>query len=197
MQNFSEDLRYSYDLTPDSVVIDLGCYEGTFAAKIHEKYGCRVFAFEPVPEFFERCRDRFNGHHPKVMVLNLAVGGESGEVEGRINGDESGLYADRGEPWKARMITMREALKLIGEQKVDLLKINTEGSEYALLEDMAREGILSKFKNLQTQWHSVVPDYQRRYDALQSRLALTHHLTFDHGHLDHGWVWQSWRLNGL
>ncbi len=192
MKPFHEDDRYDYPLTPDSVVMDLGCYEGTFAAKIHEKYGCRVFAFEPVPAFFDRCRARFNGHVPKVIVLNLAVGGDNGEVEGRIKGDMSGQFADQGEQWTARMIDMLQAMELIGATKVDLLKINIEGGEFALLENMVLTKLAPAFGNIQVQWHSVVPNYQARYDALQAELAKTHHLTFDAG-----WVWQNWRLNGL
>ncbi len=190
MKPFHEDDRYDYPLTPDSVVLDLGCYEGTFAAKIHEKYGCQVFAFEPVTPFFERCRDRFNGHHPKVIVLNLAVGGKEGEVEGRIKGDMSGLYADQGEPWKAKMVTMRQALQFVGPRVVALLKINIEGGEFDLLEDMVRDDLMKNFDNIQVQWHAVVPNAIERYKDLQGELSKTHHLTFDAG-----WIWQNWRLN--
>lgn len=190
MENFTEDLRYTYpDLTPDSVVIDLGCYEGTFAAKIHEKYGCRVFAFEPVPEFFARCVERFNGHFPKITVLNLALGAEDGEVTGKIKGDMSGLYADNGEPWKCRMIRGVGMFSLLNLDEVDLIKINIEGGEFDLLDDLIDSHVLHRFRNIQCQWHDVVPGAQARYDARQADLAETHALTFDHG-----WVWQNWRL---
>jgi FkbM family methyltransferase len=192
MKPFHEDDRYDYPLTPDSVVIDLGCYEGTFAAKIHEKYGCRVFAFEPVPSFFDRCAQRFNGHTPKVLVLNLAVGGEDGEVEGRIKGDMSGLFADQGEPWKSRMIRGVGMFALLDLDEVDLLKINIEGGEFDLLEDLIESAVLHRFRNIQVQWHDVVPDAITRYKNLQGSLSESHHLTFDHG-----WVWQNWRRNDL
>lgn len=192
MKPFHEDDRYDYPLTPDSVVIDLGCYEGTFAAKIHEKYGAKVFAFEPVPQFFERCFNRFQGKDAKIIVFNFAVGGEAGVVDGKVKGDMSGQFADQGEPWSAKMVTMKHALEMIGASKVDLLKINIEGGEFSLLEDMLLTGLLPSFDNIQVQWHSVVPNYQERFDALQGELAKTHFLTFNAG-----WVWQNWRRNGV
>lgn len=189
MNPFHEDDRYNYPLTPASVVMDLGCYEGTFAAKIHEKFGCRVFAFEPVPEFFDRCAKRFNGHTPRVTVLNLAVGDQDGGVSGKIKGDMSGMFAQEGEPWEARMVPIDQAMKLTGESTIDLLKINIEGGEFALLEDAYNRGLLVHFRNIQVQWHDVVPRAEARFQRLQAVLAETHELTFDHG-----WVWQNWHL---
>jgi FkbM family methyltransferase len=188
MKPFEESDRYEYPLTPESVVIDLGCYRGDFAAQIHEKYGCRVFSFEPVAPFFDRCSERFKGH-PKITVMNLAVGGENREVEGRIKGDMSGLFAGDGEPWKCRMIRGVGIFSLLNIDEVDLVKINIEGGEFDLLDDLVDSHVLHRFRNIQVQWHDVVPDARTRFEALQADLAETHHLTFDHG-----WVWQSWRL---
>ena len=190
MKPFTEDLRYEYsDLTPESVVIDLGCYEADFAVKIHGKYGCWVYAFEPVPHFFERCYNHVHGKYPKIKVYNFAVSNGTGPVMGIVHGDMSGLYAQDGSSFSANMITMDEALEIIEEQEISLAKINIEGSEFPLLEDMVKKGLIPKFKNLQIQWHGVVPNAQERYDALQAELAKTHEKTFDHG-----WIWQNWHL---
>lgn len=183
---FLESDRYDYQLTTNSVVIDCGAYKGYFAAAIASRYGCRVFCFEPVPEFFEACYRRLGTHPGKV--LNYAVGGENGTVEGGVSEDSSGLFSASTSRWSAGMITMDVALAKVGVDYVDLLKINIEGSEFALLEDMAKKNLIGHFKDIQVQFHPVVQDAQARYDALQKILAKTHHLT-----LYAGWQWQSWR----
>lgn len=189
MSDFSEDLRYAYPLNADSVVVDLGCFEGTFAAKIHEMYGCRVFSFEPVPSFYDRCFLRF-ARNSKIVVMNLAVGNRDGEVTGCIRGDSSGIFAKDGEEWKARMVPMSTVMQMLGLKKVDLLKINVEGSEFDILENLTAQPLIGLIENIQVQWHDVVPNAIERYKDLQAALSKTHHLTFDHG-----WVWQNWKIN--
>jgi len=41
-------LRLSYDLGPESVVLDCGAYLGNFTAEIVDRYQCEVFCFEQI-----------------------------------------------------------------------------------------------------------------------------------------------------
>ena len=60
-----EKLRYNYPLLNEkSVIFDLGGYVGDFAYQINKKYGCKVFLFEPHPEFYKQCVKRF-AHNKK------------------------------------------------------------------------------------------------------------------------------------
>lgn len=191
MPEFREEDRLDYELTPDSVVVDLGCFKGDFTSAIHDKYKCRVFAFEPVAHFFADCLSRFKPKNSNVRVLNYAVGGENGVVNGFERADSSGVFATDGiGKWSAGMITMDVALGLIGVAGADLLKINIEGSEFPLLEDMVRKDLVRNFSNILVQFHDVVPDAANRYEVLQNELYKTHHLT-----LYSGWSWQNWMRN--
>ena len=38
MEQFKEEKRYEYALTQDSIVFDIGGYEGRFASTIYNKY---------------------------------------------------------------------------------------------------------------------------------------------------------------
>lgn len=182
--------RFTHDLTSASVVVDLGGYYGDFTAAIHEKYGCRVFCFEPVAHFFGHCQRRFR-HASAARVLNYAIGGENGTVKGVERADSSGLYATDGcGRWEAGMITMDVALEKIGEFGADLLAVNIEGSEFPLLEDMAKKDLVRRFKSILIQWHDCAPDAVNRYEVLQQILRKTHHLE-----LYDGWMWQNWRRN--
>ena len=44
-------LRFDYDLTPDSHVLDLGGYEGQWASDLYARRRCRIDVFEPVTRF--------------------------------------------------------------------------------------------------------------------------------------------------
>ena len=54
MKEFTEEERYNYNLTENSLVIDAGAYHGHFSKRIWDKYRCRVIALEPSEEFFKK-----------------------------------------------------------------------------------------------------------------------------------------------
>ena len=73
---------------------------------------------------------------------------------------------------------------------VDLAKINIEGAEYDLLDDLLDSGCITVFRNLQVQFHDfVVENAAARMHAIQQRLAATHELTWQYP-----FVWENWRL---
>lgn len=189
MENFTEDLRYQYDLTPESVVLDCGGFKGDFAAGIHERYGCTVHVLEPIKEFFERTARRFDDN-PRVKVYNWGIGAESGSADFSIKGDMTGQYADNPTTETVHIKGVQEVFDYLKIDTASLLKLNIEGGEWSVIPALISTGLINRVTNLQTQWHAVIPGAQMFYDSLQERLARTHHLTFDHG-----WVWQNWRKN--
>src|ERR1700736_2306652 len=56
-------LRLTYpELNESSIVLDLGGYQGQFAADIFSRYGCRIYVFEPSSAFYRVLRNRFTGN---------------------------------------------------------------------------------------------------------------------------------------
>lgn len=47
------------DLDSSSTIFDVGAFQGAVAAQMFELYGCRVFAFEPNPDFYRVLEERF------------------------------------------------------------------------------------------------------------------------------------------
>lgn len=189
MENFREELRYQYNLTPESVVLDCGGYEGRFAAGIYDRYGCTVHVLEPVKHFYDGIVLRFGADHPKVKVHNFGVGGENEEKRFSIKGDMTGAYADNPEVERVYIRDVNEIMEEMGP-KFGLVKLNIEGGEFDVIDALIQWGRIMDIDNLQVQFHAVIPDAQMRFDRIQERLARTHSLTFDHG-----WVWQNWRRN--
>lgn len=188
---FDEPLRYEYPLNKDSLVIDGGGFEGNWAAGMSERYGCTVIIFEPVHQFFSQLLRRFQSAD-NVAIDCAGLGGadcENGkQVKIYIRNNSSGLFSPGPE---AETVKLYSASIVVGKftRPVDVLKLNIEGCEFDVIEDLIGSGQIKRVKNIQVQWHDCAPDAVMRFDALQKKLTETHELT-----LDSGWVWQNWKL---
>lgn len=192
---FTEHLRYVYDLTPDSLVIDCGGFEGNFANLICEKYACAVIVFEPVPIFCRQVEATLK-KWPKVIVFNLGIGGRSRMTPFEVKGSMTGIASIGRERVVVNIRDIIEVLEEFGEKfntnSVDLLKLNIEGAEYETLERLLSAGAQTRFKNIQVQFHSVVPDSRVRRAAIMERMEKTHDITWEDPQFDIGWI--NWRL---
>ncbi len=187
MTDWNENLRYEYPLTPDSVVMDCGGYEGDFAAKIHERYGCTVVVLEPIREFFEKICERFKDNK-KVSVINCAIGPKSGDETFFIKGTMTGKFTE-GDAEVVNVRSMSFLSPFIRHDRISLLKLNTEGSEFDVLDDIIENQLVTRFDNIQVQFHKVIPDAEKRRDAIRERLKETHEEQWCFP-----WCWESWRI---
>lgn len=173
MKTFTEGLRYEYPLTPDSIVWDCGGYHGTFAEIIYTKYRCNVVVFEPIPEHAEIISKRFEGN-TKIKVIRAAVAGKTEIGQVFIQGDSSGRFATGA----YRDVPFINICHLI-TGKVDLLKLNIENGEYDVLERIISNEMAPMFHNIQVQFHTGIPDFEKRHANILEKLLVTHDLTFD------------------
>jgi FkbM family methyltransferase len=177
-----------YDLTPESVCFDVGAYIGQYAQLMHDRYSCRVFCFEPVRAHFEQLVSRLQGRSG-IQCFNVGLGPEDTNQIIAINADSSSLFclSDRIELVTIRSIdaVMRETA--VGQ--IDLIKINIEGGEYALLDHCLGTGLITRFRNIQVQFHDFFPDAVHRRNTIRDKLSLTHDITYDYE-----FVWENWKL---
>lgn len=180
---FSDEDRYDYPLKKDSIVIDVGGYEGDFAAEIHRRYGCRVLVFEPCREFFDRIKPRVAG--TGIKLLPFALGRSNREDIIYHKGNMTGLFADG----QSEVVEVRDVAGVVAFDaglEVALIKLNCEGVEFEILERILECGIVNRFRDIQCQFHGVVPDAAKRYAAIREGLLKTHRLTYDEP-----WCWQN------
>lgn len=183
-----ETLRLDYPLGPDSVVLDVGGYNGDWAARIHERYRCRVYVFEPVPEFYERIRERFSGVEA-VQIFNYGLSDADATMPISLSADGSSVFHQNRQHIDIRLRDIDVVLREVGISDIDLIKMNIEGGEYALLERMLDKDIVPRCRDIQIQFHDFVPDAERLRLGLRQRLARTHALTYDYS-----FIWENWRL---
>lgn len=182
-------LRLDYDLGESSVVFDIGGFEGQWASDVFGRYVCTVHLFEAVPRFAEQIERRFE-RNPKVMVHPFGLGASDQTFTLRLAADGTSAFQDGGETITASEVRAGRFLDEHGIETVDLMKINIEGGEYELLEHLLDEGLVSRIRDLQIQFHDFVPNAERRMRAIQERLSETHTRTYAYD-----FVWENWRAN--
>jgi len=174
------NLKLNYQLNKDSLVFDVGGYEGKFAQEIYDRYGCNVYVFEP---YFEtQSTDRI-----KVFKVGLS---DSTKVE-KIYPDEDGtsLYG-KGEGVDIQLVNFHDWIMATTIAHVDLISINIEGEEYPLLKHMIDSNIVRMFDNIQIQFHNFIPNCEQLRKEVISGLSKTHTQKWCYE-----FVWESWEIN--
>jgi FkbM family methyltransferase len=180
--------RIFYELTEDSLVFDLGGYMGDWSSDIFSICSPKIFIFEPVPEFVDIIRKRFE-KNKRISVYPFGLGDKTENVKLSINGPGSSMFMSGG---KGITVEIRDVVKFMDNNNialVDLMKINIEGEEYNLLNRLIDSGYVNRIKNIQVQFHDFMPDSERRMVAIQNKLKRTHVLTYQYR-----FVWENWKL---
>jgi FkbM family methyltransferase len=170
------------------VVIDLGGYEGQWAADIFCKYACNIHIFEPFKEFAKNIESRFN-RNSKVTIYNYGLSKANTVEKLNISADSSSTFKDGNESVEIQLIKIDDFLDKHNINHIDLMKINIEGGEYDLLEYLVQSERILLFENIQVQFHDFVPNAVDRMHTIQSNLSKTHYLTFQYE-----FVWENWKL---
>lgn len=178
-------LRVKYPLNDNSVVLDVGAYKGDWAKKIHELYNCRVICIEPVRGIFEELKQNTDGI-AKIEAVNLAVSDTDGVEKICVQNDASSFYLS-GSSETVQAKRLSSVLEGLGLKSVDFLKLNIEGAEYVVLEDLIRSNTVDLFTHIQIQFHMNVLNYRLRRDSIQKELARTHNKDYDYS-----FIWESW-----
>lgn len=186
----SEDQRYDYPLTKDSLVVDCGGFNGDFACRINEKYGCMVLVSEPV--FHEKLYLRVYGN-PYITIDPRAVGGIARKARFGVAGDSTGQFAVRDENVEVDVMHVSEFLKMaigdFGRSEVDLLKLNIEGMEFEVLDHLCGTMDICCVKYLQVQFHQYANDLDGRIYHLVRRIQETHDLEWG----SNPYLWMSFK----
>jgi FkbM family methyltransferase len=193
VKEFTEDLRYQYPLTPDSIVIDCGGYEGNFAKIIAEKYGCRVHVYEPILEHAANILQRFENTPLAnlIKVLHAGVGGTERKETFGVKGDQTGIACSGNRSEEVQIVAIDQVLGLFAgmDRQVDLLKLNIEGMEYEVLEALLDQGLTHRFNNIQVQFHNHIPRAEQRRDYIKNLMMMNHQITWDAD-----WIWTNFEL---
>jgi FkbM family methyltransferase len=180
-------LRYEYDLNEDSIVFDVGGYQGSWCGGINKLYGSKIHVFEPVKQFYNTIVNKFK-EVDNVIIHNFGLLDTNTELDISLNGDASSVNGNSGGE-KIKLVDIMDFIDDNNIEKIDLIKLNIEGAEYKLLEKLVNSDFINKVGDLQIQFHANVLDYQNRRKAIRKTLSETHVETYCYDY-----IWENWSL---
>ena len=188
--NGDKTLRLDYNLNENSVVFDIGGYKGEFAADIFCKYGCNIYIFEPIIEYYEEIKSKFR-NNSKVRIFPFGLGMKNSSELISLDENNSSLFRFSEHQILIQIKSINEFIEEYKITNIDLMKINIEGAEYDLLDSLISVKNHLIIQNFQIQFHDFVFDSAKeRMVKIQSDLVKSHSLTFQYE-----FVWENWKLN--
>ena len=153
------DVYYFASVSPDPVIVDCGSNIGIAIFYFKKLYpDSTVLAFEPDPNTFAMLeRNVKTAGFSNTTVVNKALSNATGSISFYVDGMRPGslVQSTRRESLSQADVQLVEA-DLLSEYlsgPVDLLKMDIEGSEQEVFEDLAKSGKLSLVREIVMEYH--------------------------------------------
>jgi FkbM family methyltransferase len=182
IENGDNTYRVNYNLNNDSIVVDLGARHGHWSDLIRNRYSPKIYCFEVVPQF---CNELIEKGYNTFCV---AVSDKKEKIKLGIFESEASIFYEESN-FESEAISASQIFNLIKHNNIDLMKINVEGAEYQILEELINTKNVSKIKNLQVQFHLFDEEENNNYNNLVQKLSETHELLWRFP-----FVWENWVL---
>jgi FkbM family methyltransferase len=160
----------------------------TFEHALVKQFGCSVVMIDPSPTGL-RTMSRPENRIPQFRFFPIALAGHDGSLNlaTPIHSDEGSWYAQQGETGRLNVpcIDLLTLMQQNHHQHIDFLKIDIEGSEYEVIEDILRRRI--PVRQICVEFHHHIIPGIKRTRTIRSILKLAghgyrlvHHLAGNH-----------------
>jgi FkbM family methyltransferase len=153
------------DFEEEVKIIDVGSYIGLSILYFKSQFpNSIIVGFEPNPNVFPLLEDNIYQNNLKDVVLhNIAIGKEEKVRKFYIESSGNLAFSTasfKKDAWngkqKSRPISVRtEKLSKYIKDEIDLLKIDTEGAEQEILQELDINGSLKLIRNLIIEYHPI------------------------------------------
>src|SRR5262249_583719 len=139
-------------IRPEGVVFDFGVHDGEFSKRIAPL--CRrVIGFEPDPIWEERLVLPDN-----VRVIRKALGASAGLVRLNLNHEicpSVQFVEDAADSVEVEAVTLAQALEFETDRRIELIKLDIEGEEVAVLRETPRE-VFERVAQMTVEFHDFM-----------------------------------------
>ena len=156
--------RYGVPLKDGWQVVDIGAGIGDFSLyAAHGRPGTVVYSFEPYPESFNLLKQNLVLNSvDNVLAFQTAIWREAGQLTLdqsageplQFNTKEGAVTGEANEGMVVNAITLKGVFDQFKIEKIDLLKLDCEGAEYAILSATAAE-TFEKIKHIIMEYHDI------------------------------------------
>lgn len=180
-------------LSQDSFVIEAGGHMGVDVQELNSRYHPGTYiVLEPVPKFYNALVDRFKTS-TNVQVHRYGIDASDGEFYVNDKHNDGASIFKKGQE-TGQVSRIMNATKFfenvsVRSRDVDLLTMNCEGCEYAVIDLLLSTNYIRHFKSIQFQPHKIdgICYPVKRFCWYQELLTKTHKLTFQFK-----FVWENW-----
>lgn len=175
-------------LRPSPIIIDVGGYIGDFALFSVLCLGAeKVFVYEPVAENYEILSKNIQNNHAEDKIVPfLEAVGYSKQISLNIEKSACGqihvseFFYPGAEHRTVKTTTLSEILSANQLSRVDLLKIDCEGGEYKIIENMTPQDF-ERINAIVLEHHDIV-DATRLRMEMKSTLIKNGYQLKEHSH---------------
>ncbi|MGI8756743.1 MAG: FkbM family methyltransferase, partial [Acidimicrobiales bacterium] len=180
--------NYRADLDSSSIVVDAGAFRGRVAQTFQDLYGCRIYAYEPNPDFYAELAGSFTDNSA-VTTFPYGLGASDAVLPMQVLGLGSTVHAkaDGAQTVDVQIRDVATALEELGHERIDYVKINIEGAEYDLLERLLATGWNRRIRYLLIQFHEWYPNAHVRRWRIRRQLRQTHEQVWNRP-----WMYELW-----
>ena len=176
-------------------VVDVGANVGYASLLFLSQFPeATVTAFEPLPAHVEQIRKhaRLNGFEERLTLVPAAASTADGEMSFRSAGAASSLAAaaDEGPSGDTVTVPVVDWYAHLPPGPIDLLKMDIEGGEFALMNDARFDDVARRTRVLVLEWHKT-DDYPEAREWCAGRLEQTGFRVFE-GDIDYGHAGLLW-----
>ncbi len=180
-----DKLSVDFPLTKDSVVLEIGGYEGRWAQEIAKRYDPRLYVFEPQTWAYNKCVEKLYPYK-NTRIYNMGLAVERGEFPmGNYETDGCSLTdIPSSKPvGLGYFIAFEEFFKNAAPpvRHIDVCLMNIEGYEFKLIPHMIETGVMDNIDYFMCQFHPRNDaEFQQHYD-IRRQLSKTKKKRFDFG----------------
>lgn len=136
-ENHGELAMFLSHLHEGMTVMDIGANIGVYALHFARKVGPtgKVYAFEPVPEYFERLKEHITLNDTNNIVpFPFALADQKGKAKMSVASGDSSLFHHLTDRFiEVPMTTLDDFIAKQGIDRVDAIKLDVEGAELKVI----------------------------------------------------------------